>query len=79
MYRWPWLERKIQSHPSIGVAIALGLLALCAWILVSDPRARSPRSGMPIWWFATAGIVLFGYAGFRCIQEVARRRKGGEG
>jgi TRAP-type C4-dicarboxylate transport system permease small subunit len=75
MYRWPWLERKIRSQPSIGVVIALGLFALCAWVLVSDPQARSPRSGMPIWLVAIAGIVLFGFAGVRCIQEVARRRK----
>jgi len=75
MYRWPWLERTLRSHPWAGVTILVVLLALCAWIVVSAPHDRSPRSGLPMWLFAVMGIALFGYALFRYVRLIASRHK----
>ena len=74
MFRSARLERFFRRHPVAGLLTVLLMGGICVVILLTEAGARSPRSGLPMWVIATAGILLFGWVGAKYAGLVRRRR-----
>ena len=73
--RWPWLEERIRRRPSIGLAILVAMLAVCVWILVTAPGDDGPRSGLPMWLIALAGVAIFLFVGAKYVRVIVHRHR----
>ena len=75
MYRSARLERFFRRHPLAGFLTVLLMGGICVVILLTYAASgRSPRSGLPMWVIATAGILLFGWVGVKYVALLRRRR-----
>ena len=73
MVRSERLERFFRRHPIAGLVTTVLMLGASIVILVVAPGERSPRSGLPMWVVACAGVLLFGWV---CLKYVRMLRGG---